>query len=118
MVSVPSGALILMREVTDFSYLLPLLFVLVLGTLHTQPPSASPSGDGTIPACGCVAGNSASWIGGWGGEGFQGNRSSARSAMKSGVGQAGINEQRIWPEQWVQHQGLCNALIRKRTLGL
>lgn len=42
----------------------------------------------------------------------QGNSSSSRQKMKSGVGQAGNDEQWVLPEQWRQHQGLWNALIR------
>lgn len=41
-----------------------------------------------------------------------GNSSSSRQKMKSGVCQAGNDEQWVLPEQWGQHQGLWNALIR------
>lgn len=122
MVSVPRRAHILMREV-DFSYLrngshLLLLSRVVLATLHADLDSAFPVWDGAIPVCGCVAGISESWTSGGGemqkgmGRQPQGNRSSSRQKMKSGVGQAGDDEQWVLPEQWGQHQGLWNALIR------
>lgn len=54
------------------------------------------------------------WVGR--GRGPQGSGKTSRQRMKSGLGQAGSNEQWAWPEPWGQHRVSLECSNRVCTL--